>query len=461
MNCIDCDVAILGAGTAGLAAYRAATDAGAHAVLIDPGPGGTLCARAGCMPSKALIAAARSAHHARQAAGFGIRVGEVVVDGAAVMDRVRRERDYFVGAVLKDVHAIPADRRITGRARFVAPDRLAVTHGPDVAAAAIVIAVGTAPTLPDLLDPVRAWVHSSDTIFDIARPPATLAVLGAGAIGLELAAAFARLGTRVTLIDKAAAIGNIADPDVQRVARARLSTDIDFRLGSELRTATPTPTGAHLRWDGDSSGEGTFDCILAAVGRPPALDGIGLDASGLARDDHGTPHFDAATGRCGDSRIFVAGDARGCRPVLHEAARSGRLAGHNAACPAAMRRDPILPAFSVIFTDPQIVAVGCSHDALPSDTIVGTATFQDNGRVHIDGGGDGLLRLYADCDGELLGGAIVGLDAEQIGHLLALALSAGLSLGDLADQPYYHPTIPEILQRAARDALTVLDRCDR
>jgi len=454
---IDCDVAIIGAGTAGLAAYRSATKAGAHAVIVDPGPGGTTCARVGCMPSKALIAAGRAAHVARHAGLFGVQTGPVEIDGVAVMHRVRAERDYFVASVMEDVDAIPAAHRITGRARFAGPDRLTVTDGPNIVARAIVIAVGSVPEIPDLLDPVRDLVHSSDTIFEIATPPNNMAVLGAGAIGLELAAAFARLGTRVTIFDKGDAIGSLADRDAEKVARDRLVRDIDFKLDTDLAAAEPAEGGARLSWEGGSA---IFDCILAAAGRPPANDPLGLDSTGLALDDHGTPHFDASTGRCGDAPIFIAGDARACRPVLHEAARSGRLAGHNAARLDAMRRDATLPALAMIFTEPQIATVGCAFAELPSDAVTGVATFQDNGRVHIDAGGDGILRLYADRDGVLLGATIVGQDAEQAAHLLAMALSCGLTLAELADQVYYHPTVAEVLQQAARDALKVLATAD-
>lgn len=460
MNRIDCDVAIIGAGTAGLAAYRAATKARAHAVLIDDGPGGTTCARVGCMPSKALIAAARAAHDARGTARFGIATGDVAIDGAAVMARVRAERDYFVASVMEDYDAIPAARRLQGRARFIAADRLAIGDDVEVTAKTIVIAAGSAPQLPEPLEPVRDHVDTSDTIFEIPTLPATLAVLGAGAIGLELAAAFARLGTRVTVIDTAAAIGNIQDSDAERIARDRLSHDIAFRLGAELTAAEAVEGGVCLVWDGENAGEGVFERVLAATGRPPATDALALHATGLELDDHGLPHFDAATGRCGDSGIFIAGDVRGCRPVLHEAARSGRLAGRNAARPDDLHRAASLPPLAIIFTDPQIAMVGTAFDELPSDAVTGVATFADNGRVHIDASGDGVVRLYADHDGNVLGATIVGPGAEHLVHLVAMACTSGLTLADLADQAYYHPTVAEVLQNAARDARNALAHAD-
>ena len=460
MKRIHCDVAIIGAGTAGLAAYRTAAAAGVHAVLIDDGPGGTTCARVGCMPSKALIAAARAAHDARRAGLFGVDAGPVAVDGAAVMARVRAERDYFVASVLEDVAAIPADRRLHGRARFTGPNDLLIDDDTAVTARAIVIAAGSSPVLPDLLAPLRGRVHTSDSIFELDSVPATLAVLGAGAIGLELATAFARLGTRVTVIDKSTRIGGIHDPDAEAVARAALADGIDFRLGAELTEAAPDGDGVRLAWDGDAAGDGRFDCVLAAAGRPPATDPLALATTGLALDADGIPDFDAATGRCCDSMIFIAGDIRGCRPVLHEAARSGRLAGHNAARPDAMRRSAILPPLAITFTDPQIALVGTAFDALPIDAVTGVATFQDNGRVHIDAAGPGILRLYAGHDGDILGATIVGPGAEHLAHLVAMACHSGLAVADLVDQASYHPTIAEVLQNAARSARDALAHAD-
>jgi dihydrolipoamide dehydrogenase len=225
-----CGVAVIGAGTAGLHAYEAARNMGADTLLIEQGPGGTTCTRYGCMPSKALLAAAHAAHAARQAGGFGIRTGDIHVDGEAVMARVRALRDRFFAAVLEDYDAIPAEHRLHGTARFAGPDRL-VVGDTTIHADAIVIATGARPIVPESLDPVRALVHTHETIFDIETLPRSLAVLGAGPVGLELAQAFARLGTAVTLFDEDDIVGGLGDPQVNASARAALSQEMTMRLG--------------------------------------------------------------------------------------------------------------------------------------------------------------------------------------------------------------------------------------
>ena len=274
MREVTCDVAVIGAGTAGLHAYKAATAAGADVVIIERGPGGSTCTRVGCMPSKALIAAGRAAMQARRAGMFGIGVAGVTVDGAAVMRRVREERDYFTNAILGEYHAIPADKSLHGTARFVAPGRLAVGDELIVAARDIVIATGSHPEVPPALEPVRSLVHTNETIFELDDLPATLGVVGAGPLGLELAQAFARLGVEVTVLDQGDKVGKIADPVAEAAAREALAKDFAIHLGVEV-SARMAANKATLSWDG---GEVTVDLVLAAAGRPPTTSSSRRDA---------------------------------------------------------------------------------------------------------------------------------------------------------------------------------------
>lgn len=445
------DVVVIGAGTAGLKAYKAATAQGADTVIIERGPGGSTCTRCGCMPSKLLIAAARTAHQARQAGTFGIGTGPVTVDAAAVWERVRRERDRFVASVLEEYHAIPEDRRIHGDARLDGPDRVVVGDQRIVARRGIVVATGARPVVPDLLEPIRSLVHTHETIFELDGLPRSLAVLGAGPLGLELAQAFARLGVEVTVFDPGDTIGGLSDPECNAAAIEALGREVTLRLGTEVSDAALAEGGARLSWNG---GELVAELVLAATGRRPALDGLNLESTGVALDDHGTPLFDKRTHRCGDSRLFVAGDADAWRPVLHEAARGGRIAGHVAAGGDAPR---VLPSFSVAFTEPGLAEVGTAFDDLPDDAAIGSARVCDNGRATADGHEHGLVRLYGDAAGKLIGAAIVSPEAEHLGHLVALGIDRGIDVASFADQGWYHPTVEEMLQSAARDLAGIDD----
>src|SRR4051794_5972906 len=196
----DVDVAVIGAGTAGLAAHRAATAAGARAVLIERGPGGTTCARVGCMPSKLLIAAGAAAHAARGTDLFGIRVAGVTVDGPAVLKRLRAERDRFVASVFEGFDALPDDTRIAGKARFIDARTLIVRDQAKIRFRAAVIATGSSPVVPDPLQKLGERLLTTDTLFEIPDLPDSLAILGAGAVGIEIAQAMVRLGVAVTVI---------------------------------------------------------------------------------------------------------------------------------------------------------------------------------------------------------------------------------------------------------------------
>ncbi|KMO29074.1 pyridine nucleotide-disulfide oxidoreductase, partial [Methylobacterium variabile] len=287
MRELSCDVAVIGAGTAGIAAQAAAAKAGARAALIERGPGGTTCARVGCMPSKLLIEAARAAHDAREAGLFGVSAGEVRVDGAAVMRRVRAERDRFVASVRDGLARIPEELRLAGTARFADPTTLLVDDHTRVVAGAVVIATGSSPALPPPLRPVATRVLTTDSLFEIETLPESLAVLGVGPVGVEIAQAMARLGVRVTLLDPAGAVGGTRDLKVAACAAELLGAEIDLRLGATVESAEAAGDGVRLTWRLDGGGQegGTVARILAAAGRPPNLSDLDLAAAGLDCDE--------------------------------------------------------------------------------------------------------------------------------------------------------------------------------
>lgn len=445
------DVVVIGAGTAGLKAYKAAVARGAETIVIERGEGGSTCTRCGCMPSKLLIAAARAAHQARTADRFGIEVGTITVDAAAVWERVRQERDRFVDAVLEEHHAIPADRRIHGDARFDGATSVIVGDRRIEARRGIVVATGARPIVPEGFDDVRDLVHTHETIFELDGLPRALAVLGAGPVGLELAQAFARLGVEVAIFDPGSAVAGLSDPDCNSAAMDAIGAEVRLHRETQAKAARDGDNRARLTWDG---GEMTVDCILAATGRPPALDGLNLEATGIALDEEGVPIFDRQSHRCGNSRIFIAGDADAWRPVLHEAARGGRIAGDVAAGGEPPR---CLPAFSVTFTEPGIAQVGTAFPDLPRDARIGSADVADNGRATVDGHTKGLVRLYGDRAGKLIGASIVAPEAEHLGHLVALGIDRDIDVATFADQGWYHPTVEELLQSAARDLAGIED----
>jgi len=455
---IDVDVAVIGAGSAGLVAFRQANKYADRVVLIEGGAYGTTCARVGCMPSKLLISAAEVAHSAHHAGRFGVHPTSVRIDGKEVMDRVRRERDRFVGFVLDSVERIPPDQKIRGMARFDGPNTLLVEDGPRINAGRIVIATGSRTRIAGFLKGAGRRLVTNDEVFDWTDLPGSVAVFGPGVIGLELGQALSRLGVRVRMFGVGGAVGPIQDPEIRQVALDSFNREFPLDPDAETTGVRETDAGVEVSFcdeNGNQASE-TFDYLLAATGRRPNVDGLALETTGLALDDHGVPEFDPYTLRCGDSTIFIAGDANNELPLLHEAADEGRIAGANAGrfpdVQTGSRRAPV----SVVFTDPQIAAVGLSiqqtEERCRGCFAVGSADFENQGRSRVIGKNRGLLRVYGEHGtGRFMGAEMFGPAAEHIAHLLAWSLQQRLDVDQMLGMPFYHPVIEEGLRTALRD----------
>jgi dihydrolipoamide dehydrogenase len=461
MKRIETDIAVIGAGTAGLAAYRAAVQAGKRAVIIEGGPHGTTCARVGCMPSKLLIAAAEAAHATHKWSDFGIRIeGRIAVDGKAVMARVRRERDRFVGFVLEGVDAIPEGQLFHGRASFIDDRTLQIDDHTTIAFTRAVIATGSSPAIPAMLRAAQDRLVVNDHIFDWEDLPQSAAVFGPGVIGLELGQALHRLGVRVRVFGRGSGIGPLSDPAVRTYATQTFRDEFYLDPNARVQAVERTADGVSVRYV-DQSGEAiseTFDYIVAATGRTPNVKNLGLERTGIVLDLKGIPLYDRTTMQCGASAIFIAGDVNNDVPLLHEAADEGRIAGENAATypdiRAGLRRTPL----AVVFTDPQIATVGARYAELPSGRYVtGIVSFEDQGRSRVMLRNRGLLHVYAEIGtGRLLGAEMTGPDAEHLGHLLAWAIQSKLTVREALERPFYHPVVEEGLRTALRDAAAKL-----
>ena len=453
----EVDVAVIGAGTAGMGAYRAALAHTPSVLSIQHGPYGTTCARVGCMPSKLLIAAADAAHGIAHAARFGISAGPPQVDGTAVMARVRGERDRFVGFVTDAVDRWPETHRLTGRARFLDRHTLEVDGHTRVRAQRIVIATGSRPAVPG------AWREAlgerlivNDDVFDWDTLPASVAVVGTGVIGLELAQALHRLGVRVRLYGRSR-IGPLTDPALQALARDIFAGELPLALDAHHLVPRREGDAVVVRCS-DAQGqvsEERFEWLLAATGRRPNVDGLGLETTGLPLDAGGVPVFDRRTGQIGDSPVFIAGDAAEDRPLLHEAADDGRIAGDNAGRWPDVRVRPRRAPLAVVFSDPQIMLAGTSHAELTAagtGFATGSVSFADQGRSRVMGVNRGALHVYADRrDGRFLGAEMLGPAAEHLGHLLAWSVQRGDTVQQMLDSPFYHPVIEEGLRTALRE----------
>ncbi len=459
----DTDVVVIGAGTAGLAAYRSATAVTSNVLLIESGAYGTTCARVGCMPSKLLLAAAEVSHHATHGQPFGI-TASVTVDGRAVMERVRKERDRFVGFVVDSVDRLPTAHKLSGKARFVGPQTLEVSD-QRITAKSIVIATGSSPYIPPVLAPVGDRLVVNDDVFAWESLPAAVAVFGTGVIGLELGQALHRLGVRVRIFGKGATLGPLTDPVVREAAREAFASELKLHSHAEVvqvRRVEHGPSGGPgvevTFLDGEMRTE-CFDYALVAAGRRPNVENLGLETTSLALDGQGVPVFDRHTLQCGTSSTFIAGDANDDIPLLHEAADEGKIAGENAARFPLVKPGTRRSLLSITFTDPQLAIAGATYASVARDLkdqggpVIGAVSFVDQGRSRVMLQNRGACRIYADpASGRFLGAEMAGPRAENIGHLLAWAHQQELTIDRMLSMPFYHPVVEEGIRTALRDA---------
>jgi dihydrolipoamide dehydrogenase len=455
MNMLTVDVAVIGAGSAGLAAYRAARSHNKRVVLIEGGPYGTTCARVGCMPSKLLIAAAEAAHAVGVFPALGVHAGPLRVDGMAVMKRVRAERDRFVNFVVAKIDKIPAGDRLRGYARFTDAKSLQVDDHTMVSATSIVIATGSRPKVPAELSDAGERVIVSDDLFDWEDLPESVAVIGTGVIGMELGQALHRLGVRVALFGRSGHLAQLSDPMVTEAAARILGAELDLRRHAELQEVRRDNDAIVVRSRTDDGTERVerYSYVLAATGRTPNLDGLNLQDSGLVLDRRGMPQFDPTTMQCGDSGIFIAGDAGDSQLLLHEAAGQGRIAGDNAGRFPESRPGLRHVPFTIAFTDPQIATIGESYRNLqPGSFAIGEVSFEDQGRSRVMLLNRGLLRVYGEYgSGRFIGAEMIGPRAEHLAHLLAWACQSRTTVSQMLEMPFYHPTIEEGVRTALRN----------
>ncbi|USH02651.1 dihydrolipoyl dehydrogenase [Grimontia kaedaensis] len=461
MKTLNVDVAVIGGGTAGLGAYRAAKAHADNVVIIEGGPYGTTCARVGCMPSKLLIAAAEAVHHIEKAPGFGVHPqGEIKINGREVMDRVKRERDRFVGFVLEGVDDIPAEDKIAGYAKFIDDNTLVVDDHTRIEAKRIVIATGSRPTWPAPWNDLGDRLIVNDDVFDWDDLPESVAVFGPGVIGLELGQSLHRLGVKVKVFGVGGQVGPLTDPTV--MAYADKAFNEEFYLDADAKVEEMVREGekVHIRYL-DKQGQEQrveVDYVLAATGRRPNVDKLDIENTGMELDARGVPTADSYTMQTSVASIFISGDASNQIPLLHEAADQGRIAGDNAGrfpdIRAGLRRSKI----AAVFSDPQIAMVGETYKEITARLgtcgcfETGVVSFEGQGRSRVMLRNKGVLHVYGEQGtGRFLGAEMMGPNAEHLAHLLAWAHQNQMTISQMLDMPFYHPVIEEGVRTALRD----------
>jgi len=445
------DVAVIGAGHAGLNAIKEIRKITENYVLINGGQLGTTCARFGCMPSKVALHVAETFNNRAYYEKFGIKGTEHIrIDLPEAMERIRDLRDMFVDLILANTTDDMGDALIEGYAQFI--DARTLQVGDQVIhTKATVIATGAHTFVPPEWYCFDDGILTVETLFDQETLPETIAVLGLGPVGLELAQALHRLGVRVTAIDRGDSIARITDPVVNKAAIDIIARDFPLWLGNDVSIERH---GDKFRIKAGSQGT-DVEKLFVAVGRRPNLAGLGLERLGVKTDQHGVPLYNPFTMQLHPLPVYIAGDAAGGLATLQRATDQGRIAGYNAVRRNVREFKP-KTHMSIVFSDPNIVSVGNTWPELDKDTgVVGEVRFGPVGRAVITGRNRGLLRIYAEREsGRILGAAMVGANCEHLAHLLAWAVEKHMTVTEALRMPYYHPVFEEAIQ----DALYELDR---
>lgn len=449
------DLCVIGGGSAGLVAAAGAAALGAKVVLVEKHKMGGDCLNYGCVPSKALLHSAKVAQTMRNAGDAAIDAHVPDVSLERVMQRVR--------SVIRSIEPNDSPERfrslgvevIFGAGRFTAPQSFEV-DGRLLGARKYIIATGSRPAIPDIPGLQEVPYLTNETVFDLSEPVPRLIVLGGGPIGVEMAQAFARLGSEVHLVDPKQHILRNEDPDMAQVVEIRLREEgVALHLGDapvrvegeagRLRMLTKQADGTE-KWL-----EGTH--LLVATGRRANVEQLGLEAAGV-EVAHGRIVTDKRL-RTANRDIYACGDVVGPYQFTHMAEHHAGIALRGALfhLPAKIE-ERVIPWCT--FTDPELARVGLSETEAKAQGIAYQAysfPFHEVDRAITDGQTAGLAKILTAPNGRLLGAAIVGPNAGELIHEYVLALSRNLKVGDLANVIHIYPTLAQINRRVANQQL--------
>lgn len=464
---IDIDILVIGAGPAGYAAAIRAGQMDQDVIIVEKDGFGGTCLNHGCIPSKALIAAADDVYSARNAATRAIHA-DVDVDFAQLM----RWKERVVRRLTKGVEKlceVNGVTRIEGRAEFVDTNRAEVDI-PDSSNSFLefehaIIATGSRPMQIPGFSVTDEPILDSKQALDLDTLPQKLVVIGAGYIGMELSMAFAKLGVDVTVVEMLdKPLPNYADDLVRPVERIANEIGVEFEFGrtaSEWRwnddgsiTVQTEPADAAVSESNDGVHELVSNKALVAVGREPISETVNLNTAGIRLDDQGFIETNEQL-RTSTDHIFAVGDVAGEPLLAHAGSEEGTFAAEIIAGEKSVRTEHSIP--SVVFTDPEIAIVGLTEDEAKEqgkDPIVGQFPMRASGRALTTNSTRGFVRIIADRNtGTIYGGQIVGAEASEIVAEIGVAVTNELSVSDIVSTVHAHPTLSEGAMEATADVL--------
>jgi pyruvate/2-oxoglutarate dehydrogenase complex dihydrolipoamide dehydrogenase (E3) component len=455
MSAFDYDLGILGGGAAGLTAAAGAARFGAKTILVEKAKqlGGD-CLHFGCVPSKTLIRSAGVWSLARRAKQFGLpEVDLPPVDLAAVMDRVRSVID-----TIQEHDSPERFRKLGASVRFGEPrfadDHTVFVGGDRLTARAWIIATGSGPSLPPVegLDTVPYWTN--ETVFSQKELPQRLLVLGGGPIGVEMAQAFQRLGSKVTIVEYLDQVLGPEDPDIAGILRSRLEAEgVQVQSGTKALQAAAVGTTVQLRLAPAKGGGEAWtvegDALLVAAGRKPNLEGLELPAAGVEFSPRGVPADSRM--RTNVPHIYACGDVNGVFPFTHVAGYEAGIALSNAVLRLPRKADYRKVPWCT-YTDPEVASIGLNEKRANAAGVkyrVLTSRFREVDRALAEGEAEGKIKVLISPSGALLGCQIAGHHAGELIHEWVAAVNGGVKLSTLAGAIHAYPTLAEISKKAA------------
>ena len=444
------NLVVIGGGTAGLVTAVGAAGLGAKVALVERHLLGGDCLNYGCVPSKSLIASARAAAACRDAANYGIVLNcGVQVDFAAVMERLRKIRaDISPHDGAERLRKAGVDVFL-GDGRFTSADAIEV-GGSTLKFAKAVIATGARAAVPEVPGLKQAGFFTNETIFTLTELPKRIAVIGGGPIGCELAQAFARLGSRVTLFHSKEHILDREDADAAAIVQTSLQRDgVDLIVGARLEGVVTSAAGKSIRYSGASSGTVECDAILVSTGRQPNVENLGLEAAGVRFDPRKGVEVDDRL-RTSQPRIFACGDVCSGLKFTHAADFMARTVIQNALFKGRKKFSRVTIPWCT-YTEPEIAHVGLGEQGarergIEVDTY--TKQFADVDRAKTDGTSEGFVKIFtAKGKGTILGATIVGDHAGDLISEISVAMAGGVSLGSLAGVVHPYPTRAEAIRQ--------------
>lgn len=449
------DVVIIGAGSAGIAALQEALAYTKNVVLVEKGKGGTTCAQTGCMPSKALIHAARLYNSRKKFEEAGIDGAEHLrADIPRILERVRQSRDHFVKGVKEELSSI-SHYIVRGEASFDSASCVRV-GGKLYHTHSVIIATGSTPFIPEVFAQIpKDRLITSDTLFEQKNLPKRIGFVGLGPLGLEIAQALSQLDREVIAVHNHSTLGGISNPSMSHAMQQVLEQTMTVHMDAQ---AEASMAGDHIHFKvGSKSYE--VDAVFLSAGRNPSVASLKLQCLKVPMNDSGVPRYDPITLQLPDMPVFIAGDATDERAILHEAVLEGKIAAYNAVHyhqerPSHSHLARYVP-LNIIFTEPNIASVGARWQSLQGhDVIMAGTTFRNQGRAVIEQRNKGCIQLFLDPDDTtLMGAELLAPEGEHIAHLLALAIQQQMTAKQVLKMPFYHPTFEEALRTALKSGV--------